>query len=250
MHRNSRKIFNTARLTCRISSTARSASIYAISVDWSGQHWRPSRRCCTSATHAQALASTASPISTWSGYPSSAYLLWSMIRSSNAGGADFLELPPPDPRERPPLEMFPSPGSQPERSTGNRRLTARYDLVALVPADTLVIYDWKTSRQRPERGQLEQHLQTRVYPYLLVRAGCHIHQGMPVMPGQVEMLYWFAGADEPMERFTYNDETFQSDKVYLQESGRNYRTARGGGILRTSDELHCRHCSYHPLCDR
>ena len=54
------------------------------------------------------------------------------------------------------------------------RLVAKYDLIVVGPGQRSTILDWKTSRKRPRRKWLAKSLQTRVYPYLLVRAGSHL----------------------------------------------------------------------------
>lgn len=133
---------------------------------------------------------------------------------------------------------------------GSRRLVARYDLIVAALGESLVIYDWKTSRQRPDRGHLEQHLQTRVYPYLLVRAGWHLNRGLLVQPDQVEMVYWFAGEDEPVERFIYSAEAFQTDESYLTGLVATIERLEAEEFSRTSDERRCLYCSYRSLCDR
>jgi len=68
---------------------------------------------------------------------------------------------------------------------GGYRLIAKYDLIAVDAGRRGVIVDWKTSRRRPRRRWLAERLQTKVYPYLLVRAGSHLNAGQPFEPEQV-----------------------------------------------------------------
>ena len=52
---------------------------------------------------------------------------------------------------------------------GSYRLLAKYDLIRwdVDHSDTRVmIFDWKTSQQRPPREWLVERLQSRIYPYL------------------------------------------------------------------------------------
>jgi hypothetical protein len=119
------------------------------------------------------------------------------------------------------------------------RLVAKYDLIAIDPVlsgacpersrrvegsgqrvdfgelSRAVIVDWKTSRKRPQRKWLAERLQTRVYPYLLVRAGSHLKEGQPFQPEQVEMVYWFANFPDDPERFPYDAAQYDADGAYL-----------------------------------
>ena len=67
---------------------------------------------------------------------------------------------------------------------GGYRLLAKYDLVAVDPEQRVVIVDWKTSRKRTPRRWLEERLQTKVYPYLVVAAGAHLNGGRAFQPQQ------------------------------------------------------------------
>ena len=80
---------------------------------------------------------------------------------------------------------------------GNHRLLAKYDLVAIEPGRRAVIVDWKTSARRPTGAWLAARLQTRVYRYVLVRAGSQLNRGAALGPEQIEMIYWFADVPRP-----------------------------------------------------
>lgn len=95
-------------------------------------------------------------------------------------------------------------------------LVARCDLVAAGKDGSLQIFDWKTSQKRTRRERLLSRLQTRVYPYLLVRDGARFNGGQPVQPEQVEMIYWFPGFPDQPERFSYSTARFQADGEYLE----------------------------------
>jgi len=138
---------------------------------------------------------------------------------------------------------------------GGHRLIAKYDLVAVDPSAMLragagqqaVIVDWKTSRKRPKRRWLAERLQTRVYPYLLVRAGAHLNGGQPLAPEQVEMVYWFTEFPQDPARFPYNAAQYEADEAYLPSL-----VERIGNppYPLTTDEQHCRYCRYRSLCQR
>jgi len=139
-------------------------------------------------------------------------------------------------------------------SLGERRLFARYDLLVGSPDGSLVIYIWKTLLKRPAREELSRLLQTRVLPYLLVRAGRHFNRNQPVQPSQVELVYWFAAPDKPasnpVERFVYNDASYQTDESFLNGLVETIQRLEAGEFNRTADERRCLYCSYRSLCER
>ena len=118
---------------------------------------------------------------------------------------------------------------------GSTRLVAKYDLLLVTSAGRAVIIDWKTARKRPHRQWLAAHLQTRVYPYLLIRGGAHLNEGRPFEPEQVEMVYWFANFPEQAEHFTYNQNAFNSDGEYLAELISSVQLMAEGEFTLTAD---------------
>jgi PD-(D/E)XK nuclease superfamily len=63
-------------------------------------------------------------------------------------------------------------------------LVAVYDLLIQDP-DQAQIIDWKTYRRPPHTQTLQQHWQTRLYPFLLAETSQY-------QPEQISMIYWFA----------------------------------------------------------
>lgn len=140
-----------------------------------------------------------------------------------------------------------------EMSPANqRRLVAQFDLVVVTPERRAVIFDWKTSLRRPARQWLAQRLQTRVYPHLLAQAGADLNAGQPFQPGQIEMVYWFAGFPDRPERFVYSAEQYAEDAAYLARLVEQVAALSLGDepFPLTTDEERCRFCVYRSLCDR
>jgi len=133
---------------------------------------------------------------------------------------------------------------------GGYRLVAKYDLVAVDAGRRSVIVDWKTSRKRSRRKWLAERLQTRVYPYLLIRAGSHLNAGQPFEPEQVEMVYWFANFPATPERFAYDAAQYEADEVYLTLLIEEIRDLGDKDFLLTTQERRCRYCLYRSLCQR
>jgi CRISPR/Cas system-associated exonuclease Cas4 (RecB family) len=136
---------------------------------------------------------------------------------------------------------------------GKHRLVARYDLVAVekdAPHPRIFIYDWKTNRKMPKRRWLEGKLQTRVYPYVLARAGGNLLPGSTVDPDQIEMLYWFSNFPSAEERFPYSQDKFEQDEGYLRELIQGISRLDEGDFPRTTNLKRCRFCMYRSLCNR
>ncbi len=95
------------------------------------------------------------------------------------------------------------------------RLVAKFDTVVRTPEGRFTIYDWKTTSRPPPRTWLAGRLQTRLYPYLLTRAGGGLKAGEALSPSAVEMVYWFATHPHRTQIFPYSEGRFQEDHAFL-----------------------------------
>lgn len=127
---------------------------------------------------------------------------------------------------------------------------AKYDLLAIEPGKRAVIVDWKTSVKRQPSALLQNSVQSRLYPFLLVLAGGFLNDGQPVEPEQVEMIYWFANFPEQPEHFRYSEERYQADREFLRSVTGQIAQTPEGMFLLTDDVRKCRFCNYRSLCDR
>jgi len=127
------------------------------------------------------------------------------------------------------------------------RLVAKFDLIAVDVGQRAVIVDWKTSRKRSRRKWLAGRLQTKVYPYMLVRAGAHLNGEQPLAPEQVEMVYWFAEYPDEPAHFPYDTAQYEDDEAYLTSL---VEQIANPPYPRTTDERRCRYCRYRSLCQR
>ena len=132
----------------------------------------------------------------------------------------------------------------------DHRLVAKYDLIAVGPAQRAVIIDWKTYRKRPQREWLAARLQTRVYPYLLVRAGSHLIEGQSFLPELMEMVYWFANFPDNPERFSYSAAQCKEDEVHVSSLIEEIAGLGDEDFALTVQERRCRYCRYRSLCQR
>ncbi len=133
---------------------------------------------------------------------------------------------------------------------GQHRLIAKYDLIAMDPGRRAVIVDWKTAEKRPKSAWLAARLQTRVYRYLLVRAGSHLNGGQPLRPEQVTMVYWFANYPDDPERLSYDATQYAADEARLSSLIAEIAGLDDDGFPLTADVKRCRFCPYRSLCNR
>lgn len=138
-------------------------------------------------------------------------------------------------------------------------LIAQYDVILSVlgegatnctPSTRLVIFEWKTSLRRPKRHWLAQRVQTRLYPYVLVRAGSHLCNGQAIAPEQVEMAYWFAEFPDQPERFTYTQTQFEQDERFLTSLIKEIESLDEQDFHLTEHVERCHFCVYRSLCER
>ena len=130
------------------------------------------------------------------------------------------------------------------------RMVAKLDLLQAKTGGRWILFDWKTSRKRPKRKWLAERLQTRVYPYLLVRSGIAFNQGKSIDPEMVQMVYWFAGFPEQPEKYNYDGKQYNADHAFLTKLVREITNLTEAGFTLTPDAARCRFCVYRSLCDR
>lgn len=131
---------------------------------------------------------------------------------------------------------------------GAHRLVAKYDLIAIQPGKKVIIYDWKTYRKRPRDEYLAAHWQTRLYSVLLAQAGNHLNGGKPIVPEQIEMIYWFANFPNEPARFAYSAAKFQRDWDSVTKVIEEINSAKEYPLA--EDKHPCRFCTYRSYCDR
>jgi CRISPR/Cas system-associated exonuclease Cas4 (RecB family) len=133
---------------------------------------------------------------------------------------------------------------------GDTRLVAKLDLIAVLQDGTIQIFDWKTTQHVPRRTWLTERLQTKVYPYLLVKAGAFLNNGQSISPDQLEMVYWYPASPETLIRIPYSQNQFQADSAYLQSLVDTLQRLQDYEFPMTSDEQRCKFCVYRSLCNR
>jgi predicted RecB family nuclease len=108
--------------------------------------------------------------------------------------------------------------------------------------------DWKTGQHLPRAQALAKRLQTIVYRYVLARGGAVWNGNQPLVPEQIEMVYWYAEHDGEERRFGYDAAQFAADEAYLLGLVEEIQSRAEFPL--TADEKRCRFCVYRSLCER
>lgn len=132
---------------------------------------------------------------------------------------------------------------------GGYILTARCDLVIKRDDGRVQIFDWKTSQSRMSRERLAARLQTRVYPYLLIRDGARLNGGQSLQPEQVEMIYWFTRYPEQPERFVYKTAQFLADEDRLKDLISGIADLDDAGFTPGPQNGQSKYCVYRSFCE-
>ena len=135
-------------------------------------------------------------------------------------------------------------------SIGGFRILAKFDLLAISPGERAVIVDWKTSKKLPRHEWLGERMQSRVYPYILVEAGGHLNNGLPIDPEKVEMIYWFSNFPESPIRISYSHQKYEDDRMRLTSLVDEITSLSPELFHRTQNERTCSFCTYRSLCER
>ncbi len=132
----------------------------------------------------------------------------------------------------------------------DRRLEAKFDLLAIDPGERAVIVDWKTSRRRPSPQYLADRLQSRVYPFLLAQTAQDVGFRDTILPEQIEMIYWFSDYPGEPHRFTYSKAQLQADEKILTTLVEEVDRLEEKEFERTTEVVRCTYCPYRSLCRR
>ena len=132
------------------------------------------------------------------------------------------------------------------------QLIAKFDLLLKTNNGKFIIYDWKTSTQKPNRTLLSQRFQTFLYPYILAKIGTSIFKKEQPAPKNISMNYWYPMSSDPEEIFPYSDTLYSENTAQLTDI-----IAEIDGYVdtekifpMTNDRKLCCKCVYRSLCER
>lgn len=129
------------------------------------------------------------------------------------------------------------------------RLLAKYDLIMVVE-NQLHIYDWKTAQRPPKRQHYQNHVQTRLYPFVLAQASHLMIDQAEFSPKQIQMHYWFPNFPESKLTFEYSQKKYEQDQHYLKGLIGEINTLKDDEFACTEEAALCKFCVYRSLCER
>lgn len=129
-------------------------------------------------------------------------------------------------------------------------VVATYDLIVITPDKRAIIFDWKTWRQPDLVKGIDQKLQSRVYPWLLIEAAGSLAPGLTLEPEAVEMRYWFTEKPEAPYVLRYNRGQYEADSAYLATLTQKVLQTASGDFDLTENEKKCKYCPYRSFCGR
>jgi predicted RecB family nuclease len=132
----------------------------------------------------------------------------------------------------------------------NKSFVGVFDLLVYSPGEKITIIDWKTNHTRPSRKNLEQHVQTRLYPLLLTSGGKQWNNNNEIKPDQIEMIYWFANYPDEQQSFLYSEHQYQADLNFIQDLINQIESTNLGEFTLTANQKRCNFCNYRSLCGR
>lgn len=131
-----------------------------------------------------------------------------------------------------------------------QRFVAQYDLLSIDIGKSATIIDWKTSSRRTPSSYLQERIQSRLYPFLLMLSGERLNNGTAFKAEQIEMRYWFPIAPDKPEIIDYTKEKHKENKKFFAGLISEIKATQDGHFLLTSDERKCKFCEYRSLCER
>jgi hypothetical protein len=128
---------------------------------------------------------------------------------------------------------------------GSQELTAKYDLLQL-DGEQFTIYDWKTSRRKPNKTWLAAQMQSRVFPLVLALHLDEINQPFR----ELQMVYWEATQPEHPYSFIVNTSALATDQMYILELMEKINNLSPTDFHKTDDIQRCQYCRYRSFCNR
>lgn len=133
-------------------------------------------------------------------------------------------------------------------------LIGRFDLVVVGTADGAPfahVFDWKTSRPRPE-GHLRDDWQTRLYLALLAEGGQALQPGGPPLPpDQIAVTYWYVSEPDAPRTIRYNADWHTQNWAEIRQIAADIDALTSEPMWPLTENWdHCRACAYQVICGR
>lgn len=133
------------------------------------------------------------------------------------------------------------------QNVGSAEFIAKVDLVGL-SGDEIHIYDWKTTRFKPNRSTYENSIQSILYMALMPGSVFARKFGSGPIFDKIKMTYWFANYPNQSVNISYTSDKHQAGITYLSTLVREVHTEEV--FPKTEDIRICSRCIFRSYCDR
>lgn len=133
-------------------------------------------------------------------------------------------------------------------SGGGIRLTAKFDLLMVLPDGRGIIFDWKTTPGKPKPQYYSIHIQTIVYRYILAVAGGIYSPKGKFPPQDISMIYWNPRHPGTVHPLAYSQELLQRDQDLIVRLIYEIENRKYEDFYATGDQGKCVYCEYSPIC--
>ncbi|MCK8827364.1 PD-(D/E)XK nuclease family protein [Natroniella acetigena] len=125
------------------------------------------------------------------------------------------------------------------------RILAKFDLLYITPEGKAIIYEWKTSPKPTKQLYRRKAIQTKVYRYVLCKAGGSYSPTGCWKPEDIQMIYWNPRFKKE-QVISYTEEQFKDDQELLISKIKQIEETKE--FIATSDQEICARCEYSPVC--
>jgi CRISPR/Cas system-associated exonuclease Cas4 (RecB family) len=113
-----------------------------------------------------------------------------------------------------------------------------------------IVYDWKTGYHQPKTQTMQARIQTHFYMYLLTTNGAALNQGQPVLPEQIQMIYWYPEFPTRQILIPYSKTQHEENEHSLTTMMQEISAKEAGEFALTKETKTCQYCVYRSLCGR
>lgn len=130
------------------------------------------------------------------------------------------------------------------------RLAAKYDLLLRDLNGKNFIYDWKTSKNQPQRKYLVERMQSKIYPLVISKYNGAKRSDTDFNPESIDMIYWYPAFPNTPISFGYSKVQFEADQTGLEKLIYEINKKKEPDFVLTEREKTCSYCRYRSLCNR
>ncbi|MFW6266205.1 MAG: PD-(D/E)XK nuclease family protein [Halanaerobiales bacterium] len=131
----------------------------------------------------------------------------------------------------------------------NIKLLAKYDLLYIDSrSGKMIIYDWKTNKKRLKAEELKNSIQSKVYLYVLAKAGAQYSIENQIAPENIKIIYWNPRYPHDWFEFFYDRESLKRDEKDIREQIKLIQNKDFDNLKEKSEDRICRYCEYRPIC--